>query len=560
MAVVASSQTSLRSERRSDGHSERLSERGLRSSRQGLGSERDTEGDGGHFRDDPSLDLPGPARRATILVVEDEPRSQRIIQRLLQQRGHAVDVAGTADEALELIESNDYDVTLVDYQLPDLMGHELVEQARLIEPLMQFVGISGYGNPEVARHLMSAGAIDFFDKHNLADNRFHDVVERAIMERTWRDEDAHRRRRVDKAGRGGAFAELYGNSPSMLSVKDNIRMVAPRTGVPVLILGPSGAGKERVANAIHRSSGVKGHFVACNVAEIPETLFEGELFGHTKGAYTGAERTTQGLFEQANDGTLFLDEIGLLPMNQQGKLLRVLNEKQFRRVGDTAPKRFTGRLVCATNENLVELVKQGKFREDLLFRINTCEIRIPDLNSRVEDIPHLAYYFIEQLNTEWKLDPPISTVEPEVWRALQGHDWRANNVRELRNVMTQAAMRAADEASLLNGRATAVSIRLEHLPEHLRVPSGIPVRAATADTSVQTTVDGGYAFPTDLFALSRKDAKDAVVREFEYRYVMHLLEQNDYNVTHAARAADMQRPNFKRLMNRLDIKVPRGPQ
>jgi DNA-binding NtrC family response regulator len=501
----------------------------------------------------------GDARQTTILVVEDDPRSQRIIQRLLQQRGHAVDVAGTAEEALELVEMNDYDVTLVDYQLPDLRGHELVEQARMIEPLMQFVGISGYGNPEVARHLMSAGAIDFFDKHNLADNRFHDVVERAISERTWRDEDAHRRRRVDKASRGGAFAGLYGNSPPMLAVKDDIRMVSPRTGVPVLILGPSGAGKERVANAIHRASGVKGRFVACNVAEIPETLFEGELFGHKRGAYTGAERTAQGLFEQANDGTLFLDEIGLLPMTQQGKLLRVLNEKQFRMVGDTVSKRFTGRLVCATNENLKELVRQGKFREDLLFRINTCVIEIPDLNNRTEDIPHLAYYFIEQLNIEWKLVPPISTVEPEVWRALQGHDWRANNVRELRNVITQAAMRAADEASLQSTRSTTVAIRLGHLPTHLRDGSSTPTRSHAADDVQSVSNQGGFSFPSDLFDLPRKDAKDAVIREFESRYVQQLLEQNDYNVTHAARAADMQRPNFKRLMNRLDIKIPRGP-
>jgi|GEM_PF-296393 len=512
-----------------------------------------TVGAEGHFSDEP-------LRQTTILVVEDEPRSQRIIQRLLQQRGHSVDVAGTAEEALELIEINDYDVTLVDYQLPDLMGHELVEQARVIEPLMQFVGISGYGNPEVARHLMNAGAIDFFDKHNLADNRFHDVVERAINERTWRDEDAHRRRRVDKASRAGAFAELYGNSPPMLSVKDDIRMVAPRTGVPVLILGPSGAGKERVANAIHRASGVKGRFVACNVAEIPETLFEGELFGHKRGAYTGAERTTPGLFEQANDGTLFLDEIGLLPMTQQGKLLRVLNEKQFRMVGDTMAKRFTGRLVCATNENLEDLVRRGRFREDLLFRINNFVIPLPDLNSRVEDIPHLAYYFIEQLNIEWKLDPPISTVEPEVWRALQSHDWRANNVRELRNVMTQAAMRAADEASLQPRRNRTVSIRLDHLPAHLREITGGPVRTTAPEGTVTARSDGGFAFPTDLFDLSRKAAKDTVIREFECRYVMHLLEQNDYNVTHAARAADMQRPNFKRLMNRLDIKIPRGPR
>ena len=492
-------------------------------------------------------------------MVEDERQSQRIIRRLLQQRGHNVDVAGTAAEALDLIEANDYDVTLVDYQLPDLMGHELVEQARLLEPLMQFVGISGHGKPEVARDLMNAGAIDFFDKHNLADNRFHDVVERAILQRTWHDSEAHRRRRVDKAGRGGAFAELYGNSPPMLSVKDDIRMVSPRTGVPVLILGPSGAGKERVANAIHRASGVKGRFVACNVAEISEALFESELFGHKQGAFTGAERTSIGLFEESNDGTLFLDEIGLLPMSQQGKLLRVLNERQFRMVGDTVTKRFTGRLVCATNEDLKQLVVEGKFREDLLFRINNFIIRLPDLNSRVEDIPHLAYYFIEQFNKDWKLDPPIATVEPEVWRALQAHDWRANNVRELRGVMAEAAMRADDEASLSPRRSRTVTIRIDHLPVHLREAPRTPTPSASSPAgAVPARSEDGYSFPLSLFDLPRKAAKETVTREFERRYVTHLLEQNDYNVTHAARAADMQRPNFKRLMNRLDIKVPRG--
>jgi len=499
-------------------------------------------------------------RRASILVVEDEPRSQRIIARLLQQRGYEVDVAGTANEALRLIEDNAYDVTLVDYQLPDLMGHELVEQARIVEPLMEFVGMSGYGNPAVAQNLMNAGANDFFDKHFLQDTRFHAVVEKAIRKRAWQSEDARRRRRVDQAGRGGAFAELYGNSAPMLRVKDDIRMVGPRLGMPVLILGPSGAGKERVAHAVHRASGVEGAFVACNVAEIPESLFEGELFGHTKGAFTSAERESTGLVEEANGGTLFLDEIGLLPMNLQGKLLRVLNERKFRKIGGNRHKQFTGRVVCATNEDLEALVREGRFREDLLYRINSFVIRVPTLNDRLEDIPHLAYYFIEQLNDEWKLDPAISTVEPEVWRTLQGHDWTANNVRELRNVMSQAAMRAADEASLRSGDPSRpVSIRVDHLPSHLIDEAERPVVAAPAESSTGTIQPtNAFSFPGDLFDMSRKDAKKEVVDTFERLYVQALLERHDYNVTHAARAADMQRPNFKRLMNRVGVKVPRG--
>jgi two-component system response regulator AtoC len=500
------------------------------------------------------------ARRASILVVEDEPRSQRIIARLLQQRGYEVDVAGTAQEALRLIEDNAYDVTLVDYQLPDLMGHELVEQARIIEPLMEFVGMSGYGNPAVAQNLMNAGASDFFDKHFLQDTRFHTVVEKAIAKRAWQSEDARRRRRVDQAGRGGAFADLYGNSAPMLRVKDDIRMVGPRLGMPVLILGPSGAGKERVAHAVHRASGVSGPFVACNVAEIPESLFEGELFGHTKGAFTSAERESVGLVEEANGGTLFLDEIGLLPMNLQGKLLRVLNERKFRKIGGNRHKQFTGRIVCATNEDLEALVRDSKFREDLYYRINGFVIGVPTLNERKEDIPHLAYYFIEQHNDDWKLDPPISTVEPEVWRTLQRHDWTANNVRELRNVMAQAAMRAADEATLRAGDPTrAVSIRLDHLPPHLLNAADRSVGTTQAE-SPQSSAQPSHAFsfPSHLFEKSRKDAKKDVVDTFERLYVQALLERHDYNVTHAARAADMQRPNFKRLMNRVGVAIPSG--
>jgi len=498
--------------------------------------------------------------QASILVVEDEPRSQRIIARLLRQRGYRVDVAGTANEALQLIEDNAYDITLVDYHLPDLMGHELVEQVRIIEPLMEFVGMSGYGNTAVAQNLMNAGACDFFDKHYLQDNRFHAVIEKAIRKRAWQSDDARRRRRVDQAGRGGTFAELYGNSAPMLNIKDDIRMVGPRLTMPVLILGPSGAGKERVAHAVHRASGVAGQFVACNVAEIPESLFEGELFGHTKGAFTSAERDSVGLFEQANGGTLFLDEIGLLPMNLQGKLLRVLNERKFRKVGGNRHQKFTGRVLCATNEDLNALVQENRFREDLLYRINSFVIKVPDLNARLEDIPHLAYYFIEQLNDEWKLEPAISTVEPEVWRTLQNHNWRANNVRELRNVMSQAAMRAADEASLRSGDpGRPVSIRVDHLPTHLLNEADRPVNSTSLETPNGTLQPGNaFSFPSTLFDMSRKDAKAEVVDTFERIYVQALLERHDYNVTHAARAADMQRPNFKRLMNRVGVKVPRG--
>ncbi len=492
-----------------------------------------------------------------ILVVEDDPKSQRILERMLTKRGYRVDLASDAPDALDLLQDNDYDITLVDYQLPTLMGHEFIEQARTVRPLMEFVAISGYGTADVGQLLMNAGACDFFDKHNLNDERFHRVIDGALRRRVRTIDEAQHRARLAEMNRRGAFAGLIGNSRVMVEVKDNIRLVAPRTQMPVLILGPSGSGKERIAEATHDASGVPGQFVARNLTEVAESLFESELFGYAKGAFTGAIRDTAGLCEQAANGTLFLDEIGLLPLNLQGKLLRLLNERRYNRVGDPTTRKFTGRIICATNADLGKMVSEGTFREDLLFRINGFPITAPDLNSRIEDIPHLTYHFMQMVNREWSLDPPITSIEPEAIRALQNHDWRANNVRELRNVVSQAALRSTDEASLRSSSSgSAVEIRVSHLPPQIARNTSQPVPRSPSGSPAAPVSTTEFRFPQYLMDLNRKDAKQLVIDEFERQYCLHLLATHDYNVTHAAKAADMQRSNFRRLMSRLDINTP----
>lgn len=496
--------------------------------------------------------------RPRILLVEDDPMAQRTIGRLLQRQGYEVEIAGSAVEGLGLLTDRAYRVTLVDYYLPDIHGPEFIERARTIQPQMVFVGISGQFAIANCNNLMTAGAVDYFDKSQLNDQRFQQVIQGALREGDHARDSKLRLKQLAELTRDGTFSQLLGNSHEMEQLKLDIDMVARHHQLNVLVLGPSGSGKERVAQAVHQVSQVSGPFVARSMADLSESLFESEIFGHKKGAFTGATEDRAGLFELAAGGTLFLDEIGCLPMPLQAKLLRVLQERKFNRVGCPTQRRFSGRLVCATNEDLDQLVKEGKFREDLLFRIKDFTLQVPSLDKRKSDIPQLAYHFLETFNEGAAC--AVEGFEPNVIQALQSHSWAANNVRELRNVIRQCAVQASYEASLQERLPDKLHVRLRHLPPYIRrsfdeQPATPGVRTAEANESLIATVDA-FAFPGKLFSMTRKEAKELVTQTFEREYVTRALEAHDYNVTRAARAAGMQRPNFKRLMNKLDVRVP----
>jgi len=475
-----------------------------------------------------------------LLLIEDEEMCQRAIRRILTRQGYQVDVAGTANTALGMIEEVDYDAVVVDFHLPDLLGPELVELARLRRPSTPFLAISGQGSCALARQILAAGARDYFDKLHLSDGRFHAVLAEVVS--TPRASDAPPPPPADP------FRGLLGQSGAMAALKLSIRKIAPHLHHDVLVLGPTVSGKERVAEALHRASGVEGPFIARSLADIPPALFASALCGHRRGTFTDAHRDRPGLLELTGGGTLFLDEIGTLGAEQQAALLRVLETREYWTLGDRNARRFEGRFVFATHEDLDRRAAEGTFRRDLLWRINTWPVVVPGLDRRLSDVPHLVYAFLDEANA--RSQTPITGVTPSVLRVLQAHDWRDNHVRQLRNAVHHAVINASFEAGL-GQDPEPIELQVHHLPDHLqRVASAAqpaPVRGLEGDTPV---------FPESLLHLPRSDAKKAALDAFDRWYLSRKLEAADYCIQHAASASGMQRPNFRRAMSKVGVDVP----
>ncbi len=402
---------------------------------------------------------------ARILVVDDERNIRLMLEQMLGLAGHEVHTVETGEEALGRLEDEDFDGALVDVRLPGIDGLEVLRRARATRPDLAVVMMSGHGTIETAVRAVREGAHDFLEKPLGRDTTLV-TLENALRVRALTVEN--RRLRV-AVGRG----DLVGDSRAMHALRERIAQVAP-TEATVLVLGESGSGKELVASAVHRGSRRSERaFVAVNCAAIPESLIESELFGHVRGAFTGAVGARAGKFEAADGGTLFLDEIGDMPPAAQAKLLRVLETREVSRVGSNQARRVDVRVIAATHRDLLEHAREGAFREDLYHRLNVVPIEVPALRDRMEDVPGLADLFLERAVARQGLGP--RRLSSAARQRLGRYDW-PGNVRELKNLVERLAIVSPDE-TIGDDQVEA------ELPDDLSAPESAPatLREVVAD-------------------------------------------------------------------------------
>ncbi len=426
--------------------------------------------------------------RGRLLIVEDRDSLRRMLERALGQEGYEVAAAADGRAGMRLLAERPFDFVLTDLKLPDVSGLEVLEASRAAQPRVPVVVLTGYGTVGTAVEAMKLGAYDFLEKPLEIDDLAR-MIERAI------------------GGRGEAAVFHVPGAPPILGAHPRLRAairllqrVGP-TESTVLLTGESGTGKELFAQALHALSPRRaGPFVALNCAAIPEPLIENELFGHEKGAFTGADRRQPGRFEAAQGGTLLLDEIGELPLAVQGKVLRVLEERTFERVGGGRTMRADVRLVAATNRDLAAMVAAGEFRADLFFRLNVFPIELPPLRERASDVPLLARHLLAEIARRHRVEPP-PRLEEAAAGLLAGEPW-PGNVRELANVLERAvilnegpAIRAADLRPLL--RPAAGSGERERLKQALVEAAGDKRRAAElpGDELPRSAAEGEGARP-----------------------------------------------------------------
>ncbi len=452
-----------------------------------------------------------------ILVIEDKRNMLRLLERVLGEH-HEVLTAETGEEGLAIFEREAVDLVLSDIKLPDLDGLALLEAMKQRKPEVEVLLMTAYGSVASAVDAMKKGALDYITKPFEPDEIVL-VVQRA-MERMALQSKAHHLQREVESLYG--FANIVGTSPAMQEVYALMRKVV-NSDTTVLITGDSGTGKELVARAIHYTSNRRTRrFVPVNCGAIPKDLLESEMFGHEKGAFSGAHRTKRGLIEEADGGTLLLDEISELPLDLQVKINRVLQDKQVRRVGARADRPVDVRFLTATNRDLQERVSQGLFREDLFYRINVYPIPIPPLRARAEDIPLLINHFVAKYNKT--KDEGTSAIDSEAIQALQTYSW-PGNVRELENAIERATLLAEEGP-----------IKLEHLPPSILERSHRPSGEA-------------------LVSLPYHEAVQAAAHDFSKAYLVAVLKRHQGNVTRAAKDTGIERESFHRLLKKHDVKA-----
>ncbi len=455
--------------------------------------------------------------KGKILIAEDEKAIRDSLKMFLTDEGFEVETAADGKDALELIKEKNFDLVITDIKMPNVDGMSLIKKGSEISPDTFFIIITAYASVKTAIDALRHGAYDYLIKPL----EFEDLlirIQRLMNFRKLALENRTLRRRISTEV---GFQSIIGKSEPMKKVFKIITQVAP-TNSNVLIMGKSGTGKELVAKAIHNNSKRKDNiFLPINCGAISESLIESELFGHKKGAFTGATEDKQGLFKVADGGTLFLDEIGDLPLNMQVKLLRAIEERKFLPVGGTVPIETDVRIIAATNQNLEEKIKKGEFREDLYYRLNVVEIKLPSLNERKDDIPILVNHFIEKYCNE--MGKKILTVDNESMKALIGYNWKGG-VRELENVIERAVIFASGDI-----------ITLDDLSESVKMTSS------------------GSVYPDSL--------KEAI-RGFEKEHLLRTIKKYNYNKEEAARALDIGVSSLYRKMEEHGIptKSPNKPE
>ena len=446
---------------------------------------------------------------AEIVVVEDEEGLRELLKVQLARRGYKVRAFGTAEDAWAELDRRQADLLLTDLRLPGLSGDALLKKAKEAYPDVPVLVVSAFGNARNVVDIIKLGAEDYLSKP-FAPEDLEAAILRALEKRTLFKENA-RLRQALQGGEAG-FGGMVGRAKPMLELYDLIKRLAPSDGT-VLIGGESGSGKELVARAMHQfSSRSGGPFVDVNAGSLPATLFEAELFGAKKGSFTGATETRDGLFQAADGGTLFLDEVAEVPMESQAKLLRVLETHEVKMLGDARSRKVDVRVLAATHQDLARLVKEGKFREDLYFRLSVLPLRVPALRERMEDLPVLAEVFLSRFALKGAAPKRLA---PDALQALLKHRW-PGNVRELRNVLERATLLSRG-ASILAG-----------------------------DVAVAAEAQGQGSLPQGAFM----QAKRAVLESFERDYLIRLLKDAEGNVSEAARLAGLDRKNLQVLLKK----------
>ncbi len=410
-----------------------------------------------------------------ILVVDDDENHRIGMMTLLEEQGYEVEGAANGREGMERLDHRVYDLVITDYRMNEMDGMRFLKHLQAKFPALKVIMVTGYGSIEHAVEAMRHGAVNYITKP-VRPQKLLEVVRQVLRETVEEIPEEEKFRRLSKYCH---FHRLVGRSKKMQQVYRKIRDVAP-TDVSVMIIGESGTGKELVARAIHDYSGRKeGPFVAVNTGAIPRELIASELFGHLKGAFTGAISDKKGKFEEAHRGTLFLDEISTMSLPVQISLLRVLENHIIERVGSNRPIHVDVRIITATNENLQTLIEQSRFREDLYYRLNVYTIELPPLREREVDIPYLAHYYREMFNLE--LGRGIQDIASDALTALQDYPW-PGNIREFRNVMLRAVLSAGDQEIL----------KLQHLPREVVKPgiarTQITIRPGTPLAEVEKTM------------------------------------------------------------------------
>ena len=452
-----------------------------------------------------------------ILIVEDEQDMLFGLRKILSKQGHNVEIAETGSTGLKKAEESFYDIVITDLKMPGVDGIELLRKVKEAYSDTMVIVITGYGTVESAVQAMKMGAYDYITKPFDAEH-IKMVVRKALKQIALTNENKYLKQQIKEAK---DFQNIIGKSRKMQDLFRIADQVA-RTDATVLILGESGTGKELVARYIHYNSPRKDKvFIPVNCAALRETLLESELFGHEKGSFTGAVSTKRGLMEIAFGGTFFFDEIGDVSPPVQGKLLRVLQEREFMRVGGTDTISADIRLIAATNKNLEQCIKERSFREDLYYRLNVVSVCLPPLRERKDDILSLAQFFLRRFNK--KMGKKICEIQQDVLGVLMGYNW-PGNVRELENVLERAVVLATEDA-----------MEVSHLPDKL----------------LEAHIDSGPVFR----GLSYKEAKQQVIDSFSKEFLERLLQMSKGNISKAANQARMDVANFRRLMRKYGIQA-----
>ncbi len=449
-----------------------------------------------------------------VLVVDDEKNMRRSLQTVLEDEGYAARAIESAEDGLRLLGSEQFFMVITDARLGGMSGYDFLAKIRRQWPELPVLMITAYATPKLAVEAIKAGAIDYLSKPFAPEELLHAVLRCAERYQLLRENAALRLQAGELVGLG----QIIGESPKIRELRKLIQTVAP-TDTRVLILGESGTGKELVAGALHGlSSRREAHYIRINCAAIPETLLESELFGHEKGAFTGALKQKPGRVEEANGGTIFLDEIADMSKPLQAKLLRFLEDGTFVRVGGTQELRVNVRLIAATNRDIAQAIAAEQFREDLFHRLNVVQFRLPPLRERGEDILLLAEHFLKVFRVA--MNKNIQRIAPPARQKLLSHHW-PGNVRELRNVIERALiLETADEI----------------------LPTSLP------DFQIEARLQKSPA----IHAAAGESLDDALAR-IERELITGALEQNNFSLTHAAEQLKLTRHSLRYRMQRLNL-------